>query len=83
MESIPVLDGLTETAPDTATMTSRLVDVITSRPGRAQDDLESGITMLERAYSREPDKRLKATLRRALSVLRHGSQGDDSSEDDE
>lgn len=74
----PVLiDGLTETQPDTATMTSRLAEVMASRPGRSQDDLECGIAALESAYRGEHDTRLRLNIKEALLILRHGPKDED------
>lgn len=78
MSESRLIDGLTETAPDTGSMTSRLAAVMASRPGRSQDDLEYGICALEKAYSGESNKRLKLNIKQALELLRHGpEQGSD------
>lgn len=77
--ALETIDGLTETAPDTEPLTARLVEAIASRPHRSQDDLEHGLSLLERAYSNESNKRLKLNLEQAIKLLRYGPEdGDDS-----
>lgn len=67
-----LVEGISETAPDTASMTTRLVSAIANRPSRAQDDLEYGLCALEKAYANESNKRLKIHIKQALELLRHG-----------
>ena len=71
-----LVEGISETAPDTASMTSRLAAVIANQPSRAQDDLEYGMCALEKAYANESNKRLKIHIKQALELLRHGPDAD-------
>ena len=79
MESLGTIEGLTETAPDTEPLTTRLADMLANHPSRSQDDLERGLGALEKAYASEPNKRLKSNIERAIKILRYGPEdGDDS-----
>jgi hypothetical protein len=79
---LATIDGLTETQPDTEPLTARLVEAIASRPSRAQDDLEKGLASLERAYSNEPNKRLKQHIEEAIKLLRYGPKDGDSNDNE-
>ena len=78
-DSLDTIDGLTETAPDTSPLTAKLVEAIASRSHRSQDDLESGLSLLERAHSNESNKRLKQHIAQAIEILRYGPEGGDDS----
>ena len=80
MEQLGIVEGLTETQPDTESLTTRLADMLANHPSRSQDDLEKGLTALEKAYASEPNKRLQSNIEQAIKILRYGPEdGDDSS----
>lgn len=79
MAELDTIDGLTETQPDTSPLTAKLVEAIASHAHRSQDDLEDGLSLLERAHSNESNKQLKQHLAQAIKLLRYGPEdGDDS-----
>lgn len=79
MEQLGTVEGLTETQPETESLTSRLAEMLASHPSRSQDELEKGLGALERAYSSEPNKRLKSNIERAIKLLRYGPEDGDAS----
>lgn len=79
---LPLIDGMTETGPDTEPMVARLERLMADYPGRAQDSLQRGIAQLQQAVRLESNKQVRSNIREALAILHHGpSDEQDTSED--
>ena len=78
MESdVPLVDGLTETAPDGDSLVMRLTEFLSRRPGGASQDIAMAISALEQAHGKETDSTVKTRVSAALGLLR----GDCAEED--
>ena len=75
---LELIDGLTETQPDTEQLTARLVELLESHPGRSQDALQDSVYSLERAYTLEANAKVRSLIQDALDLLRNGP--DDTAE---
>lgn len=71
-DRLPLIDGLTQTVRDTEPFTTRLADFLSTQTGTAQEEVNDGISALERAFKKEPDSSLKSRLAAALMILRDG-----------
>ena len=79
METLPLIDGTTETQEDTEPMMAKLAALLAQDDERSQDHLSTAITHLERAYRTESSDLIQSNIKRALELLRSGS----TTEDDE
>ena len=74
MAELPLVDGVTQTAPDSEPIHLRLMNFLAQRPGGAQQDLTEGLAALERAYSRESDETLRGRIAAAISMIRDSDE---------
>lgn len=77
MADLPLVDGLTQTAPDSEPVHAKLMAYLAQRPGGAQQDIAEGLAALERGFSRESDQATKQKIAAALAILRGSSSRED------
>ena len=71
-DSLPLVDGLTQTARDTEPFITRLADFLSAQRGNAQEDINDGLSALERAFQKEQNERMKSRLAAAITIIREG-----------
>lgn len=79
--AFPLVPGLTETAPDGASMMTRLSDVLSQRPGNGREKIADAVGLLHDAARVEGDPKIRAHITAALGMLL-GTSEDDESDDD-
>ncbi|MBF0262288.1 MAG: hypothetical protein HQL97_10705 [Magnetococcales bacterium] len=67
--SLPVVDGLTDTAATTAGLPSRLTELLAQRPGGSMGDTARAVTALEDAIRRESSDTLRSRLSAARAMI--------------
>lgn len=67
--SLPVIDGLTDTAATTAGLPSRLTELLAQRPGGSVGDTARAVTALEDAIRRESSDTLRSRLAAARAMI--------------
>lgn len=76
-DDLPVVDGLTETAPDGESLPSRLTAFLAQRPGTAASEMSRALHALEDAFSKEANPKLRARIMAARSLLLDGPSKDE------
>lgn len=74
--ALPVVDGLTQTQPDSEPVHARLMSFLAQKPGGAQQDIAEGVAALRRAASRESDEVVKSRIAAAIALVM-GDKGQD------
>ena len=71
-ERLPMVDGLTQTVRDTDPFVTRLADFLSQQSVPTQEDINTGLDALQRAFENETNEALKSRLATAILLLREG-----------
>lgn len=66
----PVVEGLTETAPEGAPLHLQLIKLLSQRPGGSQRKIADALALLEQAIGEESDERMRDRLTAGVSMIR-------------
>jgi len=66
----PIVDGITETAPEGAPVTVRLMELLAQRPGGSQRKVADALALLEQAAGEEADERLRDRISAGVALIR-------------
>lgn len=66
----PMVDGITETAPDGAPVHLRLMKLLAQRPGGSQRKVADALALLEQAAGEEADEQMRDRITAGVCLIR-------------